>query len=79
MTAPDAPAEPLTAAGRSWLESRIRQLRSRQGSVGPFRAAGIQRTIASMKRQVREGVWTPHGIDGTAQPQPTDQNEGEKP
>lgn len=60
-------SEPLTDAGRAWLERRVQQLRSRQKSVGPFRAAGIQRTIAGMKAQLRSGVWTPHGSD-SAQP-----------
>lgn len=62
-----AQSEPLTDAGRAWLERRVQQLRSRQKSVGPFRAAGIQRTIAGMKAQIRNGIWDPHGT-GSAQP-----------
>ena len=63
-----AQSEPLTDSGRAWLERRIQQLRSRQKSVGPFRAAGIQRTIAGMKSQIRSGTWTPHGSNAV---QPT--------
>ena len=58
--AEQSPGDMLNAQSRSWLERRIQQLRSRQKAVGPFRAAGIQRTIAGMKNQLRSGIWSPH-------------------
>lgn len=51
---------PLTDEDRQWLERRIQVLRSRQEAVGPFRQAGIQRTIEGMKAQLRDNIWRPH-------------------
>ena len=75
MTAPEPRPETLTDAGRDWLRMRVRQLRSRQANVGPFRAAGIQRTIEAMKQQIREGIWIPRTGEGPTQPQPTSQSQ----
>lgn len=50
----------LTVEQTTWLKTRIVQLRSRQQSVGPFRRAGIERTIQGMKQQLREQRWVPH-------------------
>jgi len=36
------------------LERRIQQLRSRMKTVGPFRQAGIYRTIQGMKEQLKK-------------------------
>ena len=49
----------LSVEQRAWLKRRIVQLRSRQHNVGPFRAAGIARTIAGMKQQLRDDTWKP--------------------
>lgn len=49
----------MTDDQREWLKRRIQQLRSRQATVGPFRAAGIQLTIDGMKAQLRDNVWRP--------------------
>lgn len=54
------PGQQLDDAAREWLARRIMTLRSRAGSKGPFQAAGIHRTIAGMKRQLKEGRWMPH-------------------
>lgn len=59
------PGQPLDDAGREWLAHRIRALRSRAASKGPFRAAGIHRTIAGMKQQLKDGVWMPHQAIGS--------------
>ncbi|MCK9549502.1 hypothetical protein [Aquamicrobium sp.] len=58
MTSKQEPA--LTQEQRRWLMARIQQLRSRMKTVGPFRQAGIHRTIEGMKAQLRTGVWRPH-------------------
>ena len=58
MTQQDEPA--LTPEQCSWLIARIQRLRSRMKTVGPFRQAGIHRTIEGMKEQLRTGVWRPH-------------------
>lgn len=50
----------LTPDQDEWLRKRIVQLKSRAASVGPFRAAGIHRTIAGMKAQLRSKTWAPH-------------------
>lgn len=62
----------LTDEQEVWLRKRIVQLRSRQASVGPFRQAGIARTIAGMKQQIRDRVWRP-----TPTATPADAVEGE--
>lgn len=55
----------MTDEQREYLKRRIQQLRSRQQSVGPFRAAGIQRTIDGLKDQLKRDVWSPP-LDATA-------------
>lgn len=45
---------------RDWLKRRIQQLRSRMQTVGPFRQAGISRTIAGMQDQLHTNTWKPH-------------------
>ena len=55
----------MTEDEQKWLKARITQLRSKQQNVGPFRAAGIQRTIDGMKEQLRTGVWKARRDDMT--------------
>jgi len=67
LDAPDLqPGDPLDDGARRWLKRRIQSLRSRASSTGPFRAAGIQRTIDGMKAQLKDGTWRPHGEDPKA-------------
>jgi hypothetical protein len=47
----------VTEDQEAYLKGRIQSLRSRQKNVGPFRAAGIQRTIDGMKEQLKTGVF----------------------
>lgn len=54
----------LTQEQRDWLTIRIQRLRSRMKTVGPFRQAGIHRTIKGMKEQLRTGVWCPFDAAG---------------
>lgn len=49
----------MTKDQEQYLHRRIQSLRSKQESVGPFRQAGIQRTIDGMKQQLKDGVWRP--------------------
>lgn len=56
------PGDPLDDHAKDWLRRRIQSLRSKASSKGPFRTAGIQRTIAGMKSQLRDGIWRPHGV-----------------
>lgn len=53
----------LTVEQDAFLRRRIQQLKSRQQSAGPFRAAGIQRTLEGMRKQLRDGIWQPHTKD----------------
>lgn len=39
---------------KAYLNRRIRQLRSKQQYVGPFRYVGIQRSIDSMKAELKQ-------------------------
>ena len=52
----------MTPEQEDWLRKRIVQLKSRANctTTGPFRQAGIHRTISGMKAQLRDGVWEPH-------------------
>lgn len=47
----------MTDEEEAYLKRRIQSLRSRQQNVGPFRAAGIQRTIDGMKEQLKTGIY----------------------
>ncbi len=56
-----AEASALTIEQREWLQQRIQQLSSRMRSdtYGPFRKAGIFRTLKGMRVQLKNNVWTP--------------------
>lgn len=49
----------LTDEQRDFLTRRIVQLKSKMANVGPYRQAGIHKTIQSMQKQLKDNEWRP--------------------